>query len=286
MRLHVLTVCLAIVSFHGSAQRITNVTPQTVGDKIIVHYNIEESKDDQLYEVALYSSQDKFSQALRSVSGNGVGNAVSGGTERVIIWDVLRDVSQLTGEVSFEVRALVKTRVIEMDMSTAVASRNVAVTTKDDAYPVISSTLTDYINEAKDLKDAYQFLGIQATESRQALAKLTDALEQYNRAFEKLNKERLTYEKYVDAFWERDVLTLEFKNLMDYALGDLHSVNILTLNQKISVINDLVNARIKRAGEVKRELAKDISEEVPRLDKRLQELERRTNRILYDLGQE
>ena len=128
--------------------------------------------------------------------------------------------------------------------------------------------------------------GIQATESRQALAKLTDALEQYNRAFEKLNKERLTYEKYVDAFWERDVLTLEFKNLMDYALGDLHSVNILTLNQKISVINDLVNARIKRAGEVKRELAKDISEEVPRLDKRLQELERRTNRILYDLGQE
>jgi hypothetical protein len=286
MRLHVLTVCLAVVSFPGSAQRITNVTPQTVGDKIIVHYNIEESKDDQLYEVALYSSQDKFSQALRSVSGNGVGNAVSGGTERVIIWDVLRDVSQLTGEVSFEVRALVKTRVIEMDMSTAVASRNVAVTTKDDAYPVISSTLTDYINEAKDLKDAYQFLGIQATESRQALAKLTDALEQYNRAFEKLNKERLTYEKYVDAFWERDVLTLEFKNLMDYALGDLHSVNILTLNQKISVINDLVNARIKRAGEVKRELAKDISEEVPRLDKRLQELERRTNRILYDLGQE
>jgi hypothetical protein len=286
MKLQSLSLCLALITVPAVAQRITNVIPQTVGDKIIVHYNIEDSKDDQQYEVALYSSQDKFSQALRSVSGNGVGNSVSAGAERVIIWDVLKDISQLTGEVTFEVRALVKSRVIEVDKSTTVATRNMSVANKDDAYPIISSTLTDYINEAKDLKDAYQFLGIQATESRQALAKLTDALEQYNRAFEKLNKERLTYEKYVDIFWKRDVLTLEFKNLMDYALGDLHSVNILTLNQKLSTINDIANARIKRASEAKRELSKDISEEVPRLDKRLQELERRTNRILYDLSQD
>jgi hypothetical protein len=286
MKLQSLSLCLALITVPAVAQRITNVIPQTVGDKIIVHYNIEDSKDDQQYEVALYSSQDKFSQALRSVSGNGVGNSVSAGAERVIIWDVLKDISQLTGEFTFEVRALVKSRVIEVDKSTTVATRNMSVANKDDAYPIISSTLTDYINEAKDLKDAYQFLGIQATESRQALAKLTDALEQYNRAFEKLNKERLTYEKYVDIFWKRDVLTLEFKNLMDYALGDLHSVNILTLNQKLSTINDIANARIKRASEAKRELTKDISEEVPRLDKRLQELERRTNRILYDLSQD
>lgn len=286
MKFYALSLCLALIAAQAFAQRITNVTPQTVGDKIIVHYNIEDSKEDQLYEVALYSSQDKFAQALRSVSGNGVGSSVSGGTERVIIWDVLKDVTQLTGEFSFEVRALVKSHVIEIDKSSTVVTRNVAIATKDDAYPVISSTITDYINEAKDLKDAFQFLGIQATESRQAMAKLTDALEQYNRAFEKLNKERLTYEKYVAIFWKRDVLTLEFKNLMDYALGDLHSVNILTLNQKLSTINDIANARIKRAGEAKKELAKDISEEVPRLDKRLQELERRTNRILYDLGQD
>jgi hypothetical protein len=286
MKLQSLSLCLVLITVPAVAQRITNVIPQTVGDKIIVHYNIEDSRDDQQYEVALYSSQDKFSQALRSVSGNGVGNSVSAGAERVIIWDVLKDISQLTGEFTFEVRALVKSRVIEVDKSTTVATRNMSVANKDDAYPIISSTLTDYINEAKDLKDAYQFLGIQATESRQALAKLTDALEQYNRAFEKLNKERLTYEKYVDIFWKRDVLTLEFKNLMDYALGDLHSVNILTLNQKLSTINDIANARIKRASEAKRELTKDISEEVPRLDKRLQELERRTNRILYDLSQD
>ena len=73
---------------------------------------------------------------------------------------------------------------------------------------------------------------------------------------------------------------------MDYAIGDLHGVNILTLNQKIATINDIANGRVKRPGEVKKELAKDISEEVLRLDKRLQELERRTNRILYELSQD
>ncbi|HNT51709.1 MAG TPA: hypothetical protein PLM56_11590 [Cyclobacteriaceae bacterium] len=274
------------IALTGKGQQITNVIPQAVGDKIIVHYDIEDTKENQVFEVALYSSYDNFLKSILSVSGNGVGNQVTGGSERVIIWDVLKDLNELNGEFSFEVRAMVKTRVIEINSTTTVASRNLAIASKDDAYPIIASTLTDFINEAKDLKDAFQFLGIQATESRQALAKLSDALEQYNRAFEKLNKERLTFEKYVSVFWHRDVLTLEFKNVMDYALGDLHSVNILTLNQKLSTINDIVNARIKRAGEAKRELAKDISEEIPRLDKQLLELERRTNRILYNLSQD
>ncbi|MEO5979259.1 MAG: hypothetical protein ABIS36_05400 [Chryseolinea sp.] len=266
------------------SQKITNVTPQTVGNKVIVHYNIEDAKQQQVFEVALYSSQDEYTQALRSVSGDGVGSTVSPGKERVIIWDALNDVASLTGDVSFEVRALIKSKVIVVDKSVDISSTNASVSNKDEAYQVISSTMSDYINEAKDLKDAFQFLGVQATESREAFGKLTNALEQYNRAFEKLNKDRLTYEKYVDALWERDVLTLEFKNLMDYALGDLHSVNILTLNQKLSTINDLANSRVKKAGDVRKELAKDLQEEVPKLDKRLQELEKRTNRVLHELG--
>jgi Mg2+ and Co2+ transporter CorA len=73
--------------------------------------------------------------------------------------------------------------------------------------------------------------------------------------------------------------------LLDYALGDLHSVNILTLNQELTVINDLANGRVKNTNAKKKELEKDINDEVLKLDKRLQELERRTNRILYDLSQ-
>jgi hypothetical protein len=285
MKICLLSLLLMVVTCVYS-QRISHVSPQAVGTKIILHYNIEEATEDQLFEVALYSSRDDYAQALASVSGNGVGPSVSGGAERVIIWDVLKDIKELKGEVTFEVRALVKSKITEVTMITGASSRNVGVGTKDDAYNVVSNALSDYINEAKDLKDAFAMLGVQATESRQALSKLADAMEQYNRAFENLNKERLTFEKYVSVFWKRDVLTLEFRNLMDYTLGDVHAVNILTLNQKVSLINDIANARIKRPGEAKKELAKDISIEVAKLDKQLQELDRRSNRLLYQLGEE
>lgn len=284
--LSVFACIMACITNAIYAQRITSIIPQAVGTKILVHYNIEDFKDDQVFEVALYCSKDQYAQALQHVSGNGIGNAVTPGADRVIIWDVLKDVDTFVGEYIFEVRALIKSKVSEMNSTIVMTNRSVAITSKDEAYPEISNTVTDYINEAKDLKDAFQFLIPQALESRQALAKLSDAMEQYNRAFEKLNKERLTYEKYVSMFWKRDVMTLEFKNLMDYALGETHSVNILTLNQKVTTINDIVNNRVKRPGEVKRELTKDIGEEVIRLDKRLQELERRANRILYDLSQD
>ncbi len=267
------------------AQTITNVVPEAVGSKIIVRYDIEAAKADQLFEVALYYSKDNYSRTLQNVSGDGAGSSVSAGKDRVIIWDVLKDEKELMGEYSFEVRALMKSRVIEIVTMAGSREGTVSVSNKDDAFPLISNTLVDYINEAKDLKDAFQMLGVQATESRLSLTKLTDATEQYNRAFEKLNKERLTYEKYVASFWDSPVKTLEFKSLLDYALGDLHGVNILTLNQELTVIKDIAHGRVKHISTLKKELEKDINDEVLKLDKRLQELERRTNRILYDLSQ-
>ena len=151
------------------------------------------------------------------------------------------------------------------------------------------SLFLEQVQETKDLKDAFQFSAQQALESRQALKSLNDAVDRYNLAYQKLNKERFTYEKFVDSYWKKDILTLEFKNLMDYAIGDLHTVNILTLSQKIRVMNDLYQGYIKGARKIndtKNELTKDIKDEVIKLDKRLQELERRANRVLYSLGED
>ena len=275
-----------LLAFQGAlAQNITNVTTEAVGDKIVIRYDIDDPKRDHQFEVALYFSKDNYTQTLRNVSGNGVGPTVSGGKERVIIWDVLKDEKELTGEYTFEVRALVKP-VADAVAIVSTSDRSMNVTSKDEAFPLISATVNDYLNEAKDFKDAFQMLGVQATESRQAHARLTEAIEQYNRAFEKLNKDRLTYEKYVATFWKNDVESFEFKSLMDYILGDVHNVSILTLNQKINTINDIAGGKIKKAAEKKRELEKDISEEVLRLEKQLQELDRRTNRILHTLSQD
>ena len=286
MKFHLTIAIFLFFSPLTYAQQITDVTQQAVGAKIIIKYNIVQAKDDQAFDVSLYSSQDNFSKALHTVSGNGIGENVSAGGDRTVIWDALRDVPKLVGDYNFEVRALVRPKTFTKDPT---ASRTVVISNKEEAYPEISVTITNYINEAKDLKDAFQFSAQQALESRQALKSLNEAVDQYNLAYEKLNKERFTYEKYVDSYWKKDILTLEFKNLMDYAIGDLHTVNILTLSQKIRVMNDLYQGNIKGARKVsdtKKELTKDITFEVIQLDKRLQELERRSNRVLYSLGQD
>jgi hypothetical protein len=276
---------LLLASQGAFAQSIANVTTEEVGDKVVIRYDIDDPKQDHLFEVALYFSKDNYTNTLRNVSGNGVGSTVSPGKDRVIIWDVLKDEKELKGEYTFEVRALIKP-ITAGASAMAGADRSAAVTSKDEAFPLISGTINDYLNEAKDFKDAFQMLGVQATESRQAHTRLTEAIEQYNRAFEKLNKDRLTYEKYVATFWKNDMESFEFKSLMDYILGDVHNVSILTLNQKINTINDIAGGKVKKAGEKKRELEKDISEEVLRLEKQLQELDRRTNRILHTLSQD
>jgi hypothetical protein len=115
------------------------------------------------------------------VSGNGVGPAVSAGKNLVIIWDVLKDVPELKGEFTFEVRAFPKSKMVEVITIAGAGNRTVSVTNKDEAYPLMSATLMDYINEAKDFKDAFGLLGVQATEAGRHHT-LTDAMEQYNRA--------------------------------------------------------------------------------------------------------
>ena len=287
MQNRLISLLLLLLASQGAlGQSISNVTTEAVGDKIVIRYDIDDPKQDHQFEVALYFSKDNYTHTLRNVTGNGVGSAVLGGKERVIIWDVLKDEKEFTGEYSFEVRALIKPLGADVATMAGMGDRGMNVTSKDEAFPLISATLNDYLNESKDFKDAFQILGIQATESRQAHARITEAIEQYNRAFEKLNKERLTYEKYVAAFWKNDMESFEFKSLMDYILGDVHNVSILTLNQKITTINDIAGGKVKKPGEKKRELEKDISEEVLRLDKQLQELDRRTNRILHALSQD
>ncbi|HMG91979.1 MAG TPA: hypothetical protein VK589_18110, partial [Chryseolinea sp.] len=201
------TFLLVLFAFHGvHAQTITNVTTEEVGDKIVVRYDITAAtKGDYQFEVALYSSKDNYNQTLRNVTGNGVGPSVFSGKERVIIWDVLRDEKDYIGEYTFEVRALIKPLLGDSSSMIGVSDRGMSVTSKDEAFPLISNTINDYVNEAKDFKDAFQMLGVKATESRQANAHLVEAIEQYGRAFEKLNKNRLTYEKYVSTFWKNDV---------------------------------------------------------------------------------
>jgi hypothetical protein len=158
---------------------------------------------------------------------------------------------------------------------------------KSAAHAEIASSLGTFIIEAKDLVNAFRATSVEVFEDNLALRKMSDAVLQYNAAFNKLNSERMSYEKQVLTYWNNEALYNDVRYLFDYALGELHAVNVLELNGALNTINDLAVGKIagrKAEKEAKDKVLATIAQNTGQLDKRIQELERRANRILYTLS--
>lgn len=157
---------------------------------------------------------------------------------------------------------------------------------KKEFYPKLSSSIMDYINEAKDLKDAFKFVAKHAFEDPQALQLLTDAINSYNIVFEKLNKEHKGYEIRVQELWQSEAKASEVRELFNYALGELHSANIFTLNLKLRDINEYFRGNIKGSNKkaAKEIIIREIESAELQLDRRLDELDNRTQVVLSDLS--
>lgn len=85
------------------AQKVTIKRVELAGEKIIVHYDLEDSNPNNEYQIALYSSQSNFNTALTKVKGD-VGNEVMPGADRKIEWSVREELGPYKGRISLEVR--------------------------------------------------------------------------------------------------------------------------------------------------------------------------------------
>jgi hypothetical protein len=85
------------------AQKVTIKRVELAGEKIIVHYDLEDSNPNNEYQIALYSSQSNFNTALTKVKGD-VGNEVKPGADRKIEWSVREELGPYKGRLSLEVR--------------------------------------------------------------------------------------------------------------------------------------------------------------------------------------
>lgn len=81
-------ILMSIGLFYNStmAQTISNVRARVEGDKVIVIYDLIESEPGQLFKIKLKSSKDNYTLQLVQVSGNGIGEEVSPGDDKVITW--------------------------------------------------------------------------------------------------------------------------------------------------------------------------------------------------------
>jgi hypothetical protein len=156
---------------------------------------------------------------------------------------------------------------------------------REQFYPVLASSINDFINEAKDLKDAFKFTARYAFNDPQALRLLTSAVENYNIVFEDLNKKHSGYEKMVRDYWQSELNASEVRELFNYALGELHSANIFTLNLKVRDINEYFRGNVKGSKKVFREqIINDIEYTQLQLERRLEELDKRAQVVLTKLA--
>lgn len=289
-RLILLIVFALGLSFSQAAgQIISAINHEPFRDKVLITYTLNGLAPQQRMEVNLYCSDDGFKDGLKSISGNGTGDYVTGNGQKTIIWDVLKDRPKLEGSISFEIRALVfNDNNTTASLNTSASAIPLTTEEKKSAlYADMSGTLGAYIIEAKDLVNAFRNTTEDIFDDPVALRKITDAVIQYNQAFNTLNTERMSYEKQVLTYWKNEALYNDVRYLFDYALGELHAVNVLELNNALSSINDISTGKIsgrKNEKEARERVIGSIFQNMNQLDKRIQELERRANRILYTLS--
>lgn len=98
-----IVMALLLVANYSLAQKVSIKRVEIAGEKIIVHYDLEDSNPNNEYQIALYSSQSNFATALTKVKGD-VGNEVKPGTDRKIEWSIKEELGPYKGRISLEVR--------------------------------------------------------------------------------------------------------------------------------------------------------------------------------------
>lgn len=98
-----LTSVACFVLFNIRAQTVEIDWIELSGDKVVVHYNLDDTNTSRQYLVNLFTSKDNFTAPLTRVTGD-VGTEVKPGKDRKITWDVTKELGAFKGDLSFEVR--------------------------------------------------------------------------------------------------------------------------------------------------------------------------------------
>ena len=90
----------------GMAQTVSIKKIELDGEKVIVHYDLDDSNPNNEYQVNLYASKDKFSAPLTKVKGD-IGEEVKPGADRKVEWNLLQEYGNYKGKISLEIRGKV-----------------------------------------------------------------------------------------------------------------------------------------------------------------------------------
>jgi hypothetical protein len=96
-------------------------------------------------------------------------------------------------------------------------------------FPLISSALNSYLNEARNFNDAFSILST-SLNNKASYDQLNDRISSYNEIFDLLNANKSAYEQAIATYWNSKELSLKFSNLIDFIIEDFHKPYILEVN--------------------------------------------------------
>lgn len=97
---------LLVQSLYGFSQTVQIKSVELAGDKIIVHYDLEDPNPNNEYKLNLYASKDNFIAPLTKITGD-AGGEVAPGANKKIIWSIREEYGGYKGRVALEIRGSV-----------------------------------------------------------------------------------------------------------------------------------------------------------------------------------
>lgn len=99
-----LILMLIVFSFlMTNAQTVTIKKVELAGEKVIVHFDLEDSNPNNEYKLDLYSSKDNFITPLAKVKGD-IGSEVKPGINRKVEWSIHEEYGPYKGKIALEIR--------------------------------------------------------------------------------------------------------------------------------------------------------------------------------------
>lgn len=101
-----LPLLVVLVSLSSYAQNVIVHKVELAGDKIIVHYELDDSNPLHEYQLQLFASKDNFANPLTKVKGD-VGDEIKPGKDKKIEWNIREELGGYKGRIALEVRGKV-----------------------------------------------------------------------------------------------------------------------------------------------------------------------------------